>query len=107
MFGVVSALLQRKTQEAYHELFRVIVEKCEELFGFAPFPELCIKDFEKGAHNALKEVYETYNKQSFINHVLILSLNDTAPDRPDALVPRPTPYLTQLAGWSVGGSLIM
>ena len=53
---VVSALLQRKTQEAYHELFRVVVEKCEELFGFAPFPELCILDFEKGAHNALIEV---------------------------------------------------
>ena len=49
----VSALLQRKSQETYEELFRVIADKCEEFFGYAPSPELVMMDFEKAANNAI------------------------------------------------------
>ena len=49
----VSALLQRKTQETYEVLFRMIADKCEEFFGYAPSPELVMMDFEKAVNNAI------------------------------------------------------
>ena len=52
---------------------------CQAILELGAFSR-CSQQGRSGT--GLVKVYKTYNKQSFINHVSILSLNDTAPDRP-------------------------
>ncbi|XP_064468575.1 uncharacterized protein LOC135380414 [Ornithodoros turicata] len=54
--SIVYALMERKTQESYEELFRAITSRCESL-GCSPYPEVILTDFEKAAMNAAKEVF--------------------------------------------------
>lgn len=50
----ISSFLQRKTEETYSELFRMLVDKCEQTFGYVPSPEIAMIDFEAAAKNALE-----------------------------------------------------
>ena len=50
----ISSFLQRKTEETYSKLFRMLADKCEQTFGYVPSPEIAMIDFEAAAKNALE-----------------------------------------------------
>lgn len=53
---VVYAFMTSKTQEAYEELLRAVLDECIA-HNLMPSPDVVVTDFEKGAMNAVKAVF--------------------------------------------------
>ncbi|KAF0719625.1 MULE domain-containing protein [Aphis craccivora] len=53
---LIFALLPNKTIETYKNMFKIIVEKCNE-FGLLFMPNLFVADFEQAIHNAINEMF--------------------------------------------------
>jgi len=49
---LIFALLPNKTIETYKNMFKIIIEKCNE-FGLLFMPNLFVADFEQAIHNAI------------------------------------------------------
>ncbi|KAL4089615.1 hypothetical protein QTP88_024626 [Uroleucon formosanum] len=53
---LIFALLPNKTIETYKNMFKIIIEKCNE-FGLLFMPNLFVADFEQAIHNAINEMF--------------------------------------------------